>query len=150
MTVKHYIEYEDYGNLVSKLTEQIRIHFDPDYIYTIPRGGLAIALHLSHALDCPIIIEPVKLIPTIMTKHVVESKILIVDDVCDSGETLIQTCATFNSFGVKDFKTATLHVKPRRQIEPDFYVENIPNPTWIIYPWEKSSTPNKDYMKFKE
>lgn len=147
MVEKLNISYSEYDLLVSNLASKIQSNFDPDYICAIPRGGLAIALHLSHSLECKkIIAEPITLIPTLMNPTFTKSKILIVDDVCDSGETLSNIDTIFKAHGAKNYKFATLHIKPRCIIIPDFFVGIVANSNWIVYPWEKITDPNKEYM----
>ena len=87
-------------------------------IFGIPRGGLCIAVRLSHILS----------IPMIKNFSYVNKNTLIVDDIADSGKTL----SGFNS----KYNKATLHYKPESSIiKPDFFAYKTKS--WIVYPWEK-------------
>ena len=89
-------------------------------IYGIPRGGSYVALELSNIMGLPLVDSP-------------EQNTLIVDDICDSGETL-------SAF--EDWKTGVLHLKPTAKIRPTFYVDQTKN--WIVYPWESKTEGIKD------
>lgn len=63
-------------------------------------------------------------------------KILIVDDIWDSGKTVNAVQQRVVAAGGKPM-TAVLHYKPSASLfpqQPDFYVEATD--AWIVYPWE--------------
>ena len=62
---------------------------------------------------------------------------LVIDDICDSGETLK------NAPGVY---TATLHYKKSAIVKPTLYAELIEiEDNWVVYPWERyDSAPVRD------
>jgi hypoxanthine phosphoribosyltransferase len=61
-------------------------------------------------------------------------KVLLFDDVADSGESLLFTRDYLSSLGVDDVATATVFYKPHSKIKPDFY--GMETDTWIIFPYE--------------
>jgi hypoxanthine phosphoribosyltransferase len=62
--------------------------------------------------------------------------ILLVDDVCDSGDTFAIGVEHLRQCGAaKQLTTAALHLKTVSGFIPDFYVEMISEWRWIIYPW---------------
>jgi hypoxanthine phosphoribosyltransferase len=65
-------------------------------------------------------------------------KILIVDDIADTGICLKETVKAIKKTDpdADDFSTATLHYKPKSIVKPTFYAEEIDNDLWINYPWE--------------
>ena len=135
---KQYIDWENLTLLVENLAHKIEssnivIHD----IFGLPRGGLIPAVMLSHRLNIPI------------SKGTISPNTLIVDDICDSGETFknifnrYQTEYSFSFY----LKTACLHYKPHTSIfTPSFYASEWVSNDWIIYPWEKvDSNPIQDY-----
>ena len=64
-------------------------------------------------------------------------RVLVVDDVCDTGDTMsaIIMCKEINKGRV--LSTATLHLKPWSFFEPDYHAEETKN--WLQYPWEVSN-----------
>ena len=87
-----------------------------------------------------------KKLDNLKTKFGNNSKLLIVDDVCDSGETINEITTLFKKYNYTNFTVATIHVKPRRIITPDIYINEEPDDSWLVYPWEYDSNPNKEYM----
>lgn len=109
-----HISWKKFDTLVKELAEKIKGNFDG--IYGIPRGGLPIAVFLSHHLNIPLLEKPTK-------------NSLIVDDISDNGTTL--TPFTHN-------KIACLFSTPWTKVKPDWFIATKENKEeWLIYPWEK-------------
>ena len=87
-----------------------------DGVYGIPRGGLPIAVCLSHRLGLPLILD----------KDKITKETLIVDDISDKGDTLIP---------FKDYVTATLYVTSFTKLIPNFSVYTR-RKNWVEFPWE--------------
>jgi len=62
-------------------------------------------------------------------------KVLVADDVTDTGESISLVAAYVKSLGVKEVKIATMHHKSSSSFIPDFYGELIKEWKWVIYPW---------------
>lgn len=62
-------------------------------------------------------------------------RVLLFDDVDDTGESLEFSKAYLDFFGAAEMKTATLFHKPHSRIKPDFY-GNVTS-AWIIFPHER-------------
>ncbi|MFA5313611.1 MAG: phosphoribosyltransferase [Methanomassiliicoccales archaeon] len=63
--------------------------------------------------------------------------VLIVDDITDSGESLILACEHINKMRPKELKTSTLLHITHSSTEPNFYSVKVPKDvwTWFIFPW---------------
>ena len=122
---KFYITWEEVEELVDLLAKQIaQSGYQIEYIFGLQRGGLIPAVLLSHKLGIP------------MTQNPYSANILIVDDICDSGE-------TFNEFLFEypHSKFACLHFKPHTScFKPEFSANNFFLNNWIIYPWEREDS----------
>jgi hypoxanthine phosphoribosyltransferase len=71
------------------------------------------------------------------------NKVLLVDDLADSGTTLekcVQWLNHYEGFFIDDLRTATLWTKGLSTFTPDYYVEFLPNDPWIHQPFEKYET----------
>jgi len=110
-----------------------------DYIYAIVKGGLPLGVKLANVYSVPLcIIQLTKAQGhiTIDSPYDVpysepSPKILIVDDISDSGKTLRDVLHHFSRANVK---TLTIHYKETSLVKPDFFVRKAKN--WIEYPWE--------------
>jgi hypoxanthine phosphoribosyltransferase len=126
------IPHSEFLSLTEILAEKIQKFMEEnykfEYIYPIPRGGLSVALYLSHYLNIGIDLEPARANESY--------PILVVDDVVDTGKTLDDNMFAFYSVKHKD-KFATLITKPWSQPQPDFFAKEMEN--WIVWDWENFS-----------
>ena len=99
-------------------------------VYGIPRGGLILAVMLSHKLDLPLI----------MSKDELDENSIIIDDIADTGKTLLDF-VEYESYVV------TIHEHEQSLIKPDYSVLDKGD-KWIVYPWEtEDSEEIQDYLK---
>lgn len=88
-------------------------------VYGLPRGGLVIAVMLSHKLKIPLLLAPCE-------------SCLIVDDIADTGISLEHYDIDKNE---KQYYITTMYYHRQSKVVPDFYVyEKTDN--WIKFPWE--------------
>jgi len=136
------------------LEQSEKIHknrYQPDIIVGIARGGIIPASILTDLLKTQItttiriefyldIAQP-NIQPTLkqpLTVPVNGKKILIVDDISDSGQSLKIAKQHLTEKGATEIKIATLYTKTTTQIPPD-YVEKTTN-NWVVFPWEIKET----------
>ena len=62
------------------------------------------------------------------------NRILVVDDIADSGDTMR---AVLNHLRTENIKSATLYYKGTTKIKPDYYAEIVEENTWLNFPWER-------------
>jgi hypoxanthine phosphoribosyltransferase len=122
---KLYYNWEEVEELVDLLAQQIiKSGRQIKYIFGLQRGGLIPAVLLSHKLGIP------------MTQNPNSPNILIVDDICDSGETFKEF---FLEYPHSIF--ACLHFKPHTScFKPEFSSNKFFSDAWIVYPWEKKDS----------
>jgi hypoxanthine phosphoribosyltransferase len=65
-------------------------------------------------------------------------KVLVVDDVSDSGHSLMAVKKYTEDKGAAIVKVATLHHKPWSEFKPDYYADMVDK--WILYPWEPNES----------
>lgn len=119
MTKKHYYLWEEFGEDAKTIARHIKkqkLRFDG--VWGPPRGGLPLAVVLSHALDLPLLTKPKS------------KKTLIVDDIADTGKTL-QPYAASNFI-------ATLFYHSESTFEPNLWLRKKSR-AWIVFPWEKNT-----------
>jgi GTP cyclohydrolase I len=120
---KYKITWEMFHNFCELLAIDIkksRLKFDG--IFGIPKNGIYIAIQLSKHLKLPIVYD--------LNEAIYNEKILIVDDLIDSGRTL--------SGFPRNFCKAVLFVKNHNDNLIDFFVSHKSS-DWIEFPWEKSN-----------
>jgi hypothetical protein len=69
---------------------------------------------------------------------VAKKKVLIVDDVADSGNSLKVVKEHVLQQGAETAKVATLYYKPWSVVKPDYYEKETSK--WIVFPWDRKET----------
>ncbi len=137
-----------FGEASRALAESVAASgFLPDIVLGISRGGLIPAGGLAYALDCKnlftISVEfytginerldvPVMLPPFLNAADLDDARVLIVDDVADTGMTL-ELVHEFCAGHVAEARTAVLYRKPLSIIDPDYAWAKTDR--WITFPW---------------
>lgn len=134
--------------------------FEPDIIVGIARGGWIPARLLSDFLDNPNItsikvefyldIGKTKDEPSItqdIQVPVANKKVLLVDDVADTGKSLMLVKKHLKDMGASEIKIACLYFKPWSIVKPDYYVRETE--AWIIFPHEIRESAAKIWLKVK-
>jgi len=129
---KNYLTWHDLELAVRTIAHNVRAsNIKLTHIKGLQRGGLIPAVMLSHELGLPMLESDLGRI---------DDRVLVVDDICDSGKTLTY----YTQFGCP---TATLHYKKSAGLEPMFWVFDAPEDVWIVYPWERrDSATVPDYL----
>ncbi len=98
-------------------------------VYGFPRGGLCLAVALSHSLGIPILDEP-------------KSYSLIVDDIYDTGLTLE---------GIKHLQGSEAHVWISKKL-PTWWnaFKYTKEKDWVIFPWENANIAIEDRNLYYE
>jgi hypoxanthine phosphoribosyltransferase len=135
--------------------------FKPDVIVGIARGGWLTARVLSDLLETPnlanvsaeyyVDIAETRNSPVLtqgVSVAVKGKKVLIADDVADTGRSLKLVKEHVLQRGAKEVKTATLYYKPWSIIKPDYYAKETK--LWIVFPWEIKETVRKIVEKHRE
>ena len=129
---KVFLSWDDVNRLLD--TIHAKTKGEIDYVTGIPRGGTILAIMYSHRFD----------VPYFEYKSNHYPRLLIIDDIADSGDTILKwRDEMFNP------KFATLHYKTSSKAKPEFFAEEIDDDFgWIVYPWEKeNSNPIQGYLE---
>lgn len=121
---KVYFTWKDFDDAVVRIEGLLRsrgLLGRFDNIHGVPRGGLILAVALSHRLS-----KPLATAFTLATgKHT-----LLVDDISDSGKTL-------EVVGEYAACTAVIHLVEGTTFVPSVYALKKPKDKWVVYPWEE-------------
>jgi len=143
------ITWEDVYRLCHQLVRQLRkANFRVDVIVAIARGGYVPGRLLSDMLGVHDLtsfkIEHYQgvykqyeaYVKYPLNADINGRNVLLVDDVCDSGDTFTVGAEHIHHCGkVKEMRTTALHFKTVSQYIPDFYAETVSEWRWLIYPW---------------
>jgi len=123
-----YFTWDEFDKSVEQIANRCKF-LEFSGIYGIPRGGLCLAVALSHKLKIKLISEPIK-------------NSLIVDDVYETGLTL----TTF-----KEIEGAMFFVLFSK-IKPTWWntVFISKKSQWIVFPWENTLNSKSDRKDFNK
>ena len=142
------LTYEQFGVAVRELaTTIVDSDYEPDWIVAIARGGLLIGGALGYAIGlkniATINVEfytdvderleaPVVLPPVLDLIDLENTRVLVVDDVADTGETL-KLVVDLLEPAVAEVRSAVLYRKARSILTPDYCWRGTES--WINFPW---------------
>ncbi len=142
------LTWEDFGTATRELARLVVAdRFAPTVLLAIARGGLPVGGAVSYALGlkntCVVNVEyyagidvrlevPVILPPALDLGHVEAERLLVVDDVADTGETLQLVAETIRPV-VAELRTAVLFEKSRSVVRADYVWRRTDR--WIDFPW---------------
>jgi hypoxanthine phosphoribosyltransferase len=121
--------------------------FEPEVVIAIARGGLLLAGALAYALDVKScgslnvefysgvnerLPDPIVLPPRLDQPSLEGKRVLLVDDVSDSGRTLAMVVDLLKTSGA-DVRSIVLYTKPHTILVPDFTWRRTAR--WITFPW---------------
>jgi hypoxanthine phosphoribosyltransferase len=152
---KHlWVSWDEYHRLIERLA--LKVHesgWKFDMVLCLARGGVRPGDVFSRIFDVPLAIlstssyreeagtvrgdlDIAKYMT--MTKGPLSGKILLVDDLADSGVTLIKVMKHLkdNFEGVTDVKSAVIWTKGSSAFKPDYQMEELPHNPWIHQPFE--------------
>ncbi|MCX6656500.1 MAG: phosphoribosyltransferase [Candidatus Bathyarchaeota archaeon] len=142
-----HLNWDDIQSLTETLAQKIiESGFKPDLIVAVSRGGFDPARILCDQLSVRKLAsvqleaydgmvkrpEPIIVLP--VNADVAGLKVLIADDVSDSGASLLKAKGHIEGKGASLVRVATLHIKPWSSFVPDYYAESVN--AWVVYPWE--------------
>ncbi|MDA3908014.1 MAG: phosphoribosyltransferase family protein [Sulfurimonas sp.] len=143
---KYYYSYEEF---VQDTRELIKLskEFNADVLLGAARGGLTLSHFMGEALNIrkvyslnSIHYEGTTKLDTFNIFNIPDlskaSKVLILDDIVDSGETMVEILKLLKEqFPHVEFKLATLFYKKTALIQPDYAVKEATQ--WIEFFWEE-------------
>ncbi|TFW10592.1 phosphoribosyltransferase [Oxalobacteraceae bacterium OM1] len=150
-----WVSWEDYDRAVVSLASMVHESgWKFDQVLCLARGGLRPGDVFSRIFDVPLAIlstssyreEAGKLQGALdigkhitMTKGSLEGRVLLIDDLVDSGVTLkrVQEHLKQNFPAVTEVKSAVLWCKACSTVRPDYYLQYLETNPWIHQPFEE-------------
>ncbi len=148
LTDKEILTWEGFAGATRDLAHVVADSgFDPEIIIGVARGGMIPAGALTYALGVKLtdainvefytdvaetLPAPVLLAPMLDIESIRGRRLLVVDDVVDSGRTLALVLELLRKSGA-DVRSAVIYAKPSTIVEPDFEWKRTDK--WIVFPW---------------
>lgn len=140
-----------YSVLLSLARKIVKSGFVPDVIVGVSRGGWVPARVLCDLLSAPVLAnvgvefyagvgvrkgQPRLTQP--LSAAVSSKRVLVVDEVADTGESLKLVKEHVIKEGAGEVRTVTIYTKPWSVVEPDYYGKKTS--CWVVFPWETKET----------
>ncbi|MHA2176200.1 MAG: phosphoribosyltransferase [Candidatus Hodarchaeales archaeon] len=139
--------------------------FKPDLMAGVSRGGLVPArilsdLYLAEKEKVTLAIMQVGFYSGIdktqkdpiiyqdLPGHIYGKKVLLIDDVADSGVSLEFALQYLQMKKPQEIVVGTLYYKPWSKLKPDYYVEETSS--WIVFPHERFEFMNEQYQNMQK
>jgi hypoxanthine phosphoribosyltransferase len=149
-----WVSWDEYNRLIERLALKVyESNWKFDMVLCLARGGVRPGDAISRIFDVPLAIlstssyreesgtkqgnlDIAKYMT--MTKGPLAGRILLVDDLADSGVTLVKVREHLqaNYDGVTEVRSAVVWVKGTSSIRPDYHLVDLPHNPWIHQPFE--------------
>lgn len=110
------LNWHDFSIAISRLEYQLKNVKNAVGVYGVPRGGLMLAVALSHRLGLPLLLEP-------------QDGMIWVDDIIDSGKTVKEMAHKPAAIG------CWVNRNNAQLADVSAYV--LFDDDWIVFPWEQ-------------
>lgn len=156
----NFLEWSDITRIVNNMAIEIKKSYKPDIIISVVRGGMVPSVILSHLLNVRNV-ENIKAKETVSDeinaqkqeivieeninlKKIKGKKVLIVDDILGSGQTIRKIKEVTKKWSPKDIKVAICMINEDNWEKSnngeykniiDYLGEKIRG--WVVFPWEK-------------
>ena len=122
--VKESFTWNEFINITHHLISNINYGGkEYKYIYPVPRGGLIPGVILSYNYNLPLLLTE----QDMLSKPLID--ILIVDDIVDSGNTLLK-------YFERGYDIASVFVRHTTIFTPKYYGHQINHSNWIMLPYD--------------
>lgn len=149
-----YITWSEYHHKIESLAVKIyQSNWQFDHIVCLAKGGLRVGDILCRLYDKPLAIlctasyggknnqerGEIKFSQELATIKPLGDRILLVDDLVDSGISLAESLNWLKSRypNISDLRTAVIWFKSSSIEVPDYYIDYLPNNPWIHQPFER-------------
>lgn len=145
-----FVSWSEYHLLAQKLAAAIFNHSHThDEIVAVSRGGLTLGHIMSDLTNLPVYSFTIQsytdiqkegkiVITQELGKPIEGRRILLVDDVSDTGKTFVRAKTYVEDMKPSSITTLSMFIKPKTIFRPDFFVKQTNK--WIIFPYEVAET----------
>ena len=121
------LSWEDFNSCINSMTNACK-NKDFSGVYGVPRGGLCLAVAMSHSLNIPYLED-------------LKAGCLVVDDVYETGTTLTE---------ISNFPDTTIFVW-HSKVVPQWWnaIEISRSDDWLVFPWENIDRSKEDLKAYQ-
>jgi hypoxanthine phosphoribosyltransferase len=144
------VSWDEYHAMARELASKILTDgISIDEVVAISRGGLTLGHLMTDLLTVPISTFTIQSYTNLqvqgevkitkpLTTPIHDKHILLVDDVSDSGKTILRAMEYLTAQQPKKVTTLTMFYKPHSVYKPDYFAKTTS--AWIMFPYEPTET----------
>ena len=147
-----FVDFDEIYGMSKKLAFKVtESGYTPDLLLAIARSGFVpgrlmsdfmgnanlFALKVEHWLDTTAEHQEDAIIPVRSPLPVKDKRVLIIDDIVDTGRSAIQTLNYVKELGAKEVKSAVMLYLTFSEYEPDYYAKKESEWIWFIWFWNR-------------
>ncbi len=147
-----FVDFDEIYDMSKKLAFKVTDSgYEPELLLAIARSGFVPgrlmsdfmgnsnlhALKVEHWLDTTAEHQEDAIIPVQSPLPVKGKRVLIIDDIVDTGRSAVQTLKYVNNLGAKKVKTAVMLYLTISEHEPDYYSVKQSEWVWFIWFWNR-------------
>jgi uncharacterized protein len=143
------LTYKEIEDACFSIFEKANKEFVPDVIVGVTVGGLFPAVHFARLFNTKNLLtigvksyegkerKELQVINLLSKESLKDKKVLLVDDILDSGKTFEFIKELFiKEYSVKEIKTVTVYVNEKNcAFYPDYYFKTVDK--WVFFPWDR-------------
>lgn len=147
--VREKYSWDEFLADVKVLADKIKADFSPEVVIAIAEGGWVPGRILKNHIKAEYFsigcrhhdenygeMEEVAIYQEVDKNNIAGKKVLILDEICDSGKTLEKVSKIIHDMNPNEVRSAVLHVRHSSIFIPDYFLEKKSNDNYIVYPWE--------------
>jgi hypoxanthine phosphoribosyltransferase len=155
-TMAREVSWAQFDAVVQQMARELAKGFKPEAVVGVAHGGVFVGGAIASALKCefyPVRISrrsrdqgrsAARTLSGVMPKELAGRRVLIVDDIAASGDTLELAMALAKGVGAKKLSTATLVSRPKGY-QPDYCWERTES--FFVFPWDYELVGSAGYME---
>ncbi len=143
------VSFQEVHEMVKSLAEKVKAsQYEPTTIVGLARGGWVparlmcdflgitdlVSLKVEHWLETGKTKDEATIKYPLVTS-MNGKKLLVVDDIIDTGKSLITSIEHLKSLNPDEMKISVMQYLTKSTREPDYYAEEVTEWFWFIYPW---------------
>ena len=143
------VSFQEVHEMVKNLAEKVKAsQYEPTTIVGLARGGWVparlmcdflgitdlVSLKVEHWLETGKTKDEATIKYPLVTS-MNGKKLLVVDDIIDTGKSLITSIEHLKSLNPDEMKISVMQYLTKSTREPDYYAEEVTEWFWFIYPW---------------
>ncbi|OGD46499.1 hypothetical protein A3K70_03360 [Candidatus Bathyarchaeota archaeon RBG_16_48_13] len=147
-----FVSWDEIYSMCKELAKTVECSgYEPNTLVALARSGFIpgrllsdfmgitdlVSLKVEHWLDTTGQHKDEATIPYMIPLNLDGKRVLVVDDIVDTGKSMVVSVDYIKRYKPAAIKTAVMHYINSSMHKPDYYVRFIADWTWFVWPWNR-------------